>query len=84
MTARSITKRNCARRCLTCANCHVEHRGRVNIRAASNQSCAECHANLKIYQRNSARYAAHIRSFEDGHPEFAALRAGAKDPGTFA
>src|SRR4029077_10929374 len=31
---------------LTCAECHTEHRGRVDISAASNQSCAECHANL--------------------------------------
>ncbi len=64
-----------------CATCHVEHRGRINIRAASNQSCAECHSNLKE-MNGTPRYAAHIRSFEDGHPEFAVLRQGAKDPGT--
>jgi hypothetical protein len=64
-----------------CAGCHAEHRGRVNIRAASNQSCAGCHANLKTTS-GTAGYAAHIRSFEDGHPEFAALRGGARDPGS--
>ena len=68
-----------------CATCHTEHRGRVNIAAASNQACAECHADLRA-SGNSARFASHIRSFEDGHPEFAALRsvAGitASDPGT--
>jgi hypothetical protein len=64
-----------------CVNCHMEHRGRVNIRAASDQSCAECHANLKS-TRGSTRYAAHIRSFKDGHPEFSALLQRGKDPGT--
>jgi hypothetical protein len=64
-----------------CANCHLEHRGRVNIRAASNESCAECHGNLKTGD-GAVHYATNIRSFEDGHPEFAALRQGAKDPGT--
>ncbi len=64
-----------------CAACHVEHRGRVNIMAARNQACAECHADLLV--TSSVRvYAAHIQSLEDGHPEFAALRGEAKDPGT--
>jgi hypothetical protein len=68
-----------------CATCHTEHRGRVNIAAASNQACAECHADLKA-SGNSTQFASHVRSFEDGHPEFAPLRsvAGitASDPGT--
>lgn len=64
-----------------CATCHVEHRGGVNIRAASNQSCGECHGDLKATS-GAPRYAVHIRTFEDGHPEFAALRPGAKDPST--
>ncbi len=64
-----------------CATCHVEHRGRINIRAASNHSCAECHADLRTVN-GTARYSAHIQSFENGHPQFAALRSGAKDPST--
>ena len=64
-----------------CAACHMEHRGRINIRAASNESCAQCHSDLKV-TNTTLKYAAHIRTFEDGHPEFAALRSGAKDPGT--
>ncbi len=64
-----------------CATCHVEHRGRINIRAASNQSCAECHRELKTTNA-VAHYATHIRTLEDGHPEFTALRPGAKDPST--
>jgi hypothetical protein len=64
-----------------CVMCHVEHRGQINIRAASNQSCAECHGDLRA-TTGKTHYAIHIRSIEDGHPEFAALRNGAKDPGT--
>ncbi|HEX8872494.1 MAG TPA: hypothetical protein VF758_06995, partial [Candidatus Acidoferrum sp.] len=63
-----------------CATCHLEHRGRINLSAASNQSCAECHGNLTAAGGTS--YAKHIRSFEDGHPEFAALRDDSRDPGT--
>lgn len=65
----------------TCATCHMEHRGRVDIRAASNRSCAECHANLRVTS-GAPNVAAHISSLEDGHPEMAALRTGAKDAGT--
>jgi hypothetical protein len=66
---------------LECAVCHTEHRGRVNISAASNQSCAECHSNLK-FNSGALRYESHIRSIEDGHPQFTALRDGQRDPGT--
>jgi hypothetical protein len=69
-----------------CITCHTEHRGRINIAAASNQACAACHADLQPGNRMLVRYAPHIRNFEEGHPEFAALRpAGAtppSDPGT--
>jgi hypothetical protein len=64
-----------------CVTCHTEHQGRMNIAAASNQACAECHADLKA-GGNSARFASHIRSFEDGHPQFAALQEGSRDSGT--
>src|SRR5260370_35720987 len=68
-----------------CASCHSEHRGRISVTAAPNQACAECHSDLKAI-RGGAQYASHIRSFEDGHPEFAALRSvesgAVKDPGT--
>jgi hypothetical protein len=68
------------RNSLECASCHVEHRGRVNIAAASNQACAECHGNLDAVVGKS-HYANHVRSLEDGHPQFAALE-GPPDPGT--
>lgn len=68
-----------------CATCHTEHRGSINITAATNQACAECHNDLKT-SRSATQYASRIKSFDEGHPEFAALRsvAGlrASDPGT--
>jgi len=62
-----------------CATCHLEHRGRIITFAASDRACATCHANLAGEHAPSS-YAAHIRSFEDGHPEFAALRSVAGTP----
>lgn len=75
---------------LACAECHTEHRGRINISAANDQVCAVCHANLKTLAGVSALgpviHKTHIRSFEDGHPEFAALQPTpgypTRDPGT--
>jgi hypothetical protein len=64
-----------------CATCHMEHRGRIDLDAVSNQNCAECHENLRVASGNTS-ITASIHSFEDGHPEFAVLRNGAKDPGT--
>ena len=66
---------------LECAMCHTEHRGRINIAATTNQACAECHAGLRT-TAGSPHYAANIRSFEDGHPQFVASREGARDPST--
>lgn len=66
---------------LECASCHSEHHGRVNIMAPGDRTCAECHSDLKT-QSGTTTYAAHIRTFEDGHPQFAALREGSFDPGT--
>ena len=70
---------------LACAECHVEHRRRVNLVATKNESCGQCHGDLSTADRDS-RYFKHIRTFADGHPEFAALRpiAGvpASDTGT--
>jgi hypothetical protein len=65
----------------SCATCHAEHRGRIQLSAASDQSCAECHGHLKVAS-GQVHYAARIYSLEDGHPEFAALRDGAKDSDT--
>jgi len=68
-----------------CAECHTEHRGRINLSAASNQACAICHRDLQSHGPPS-NYENRILSFEDSHPEFAALRTvaavPARDPGT--
>ena len=61
------------RKDIGCSECHAEHRGRVSLSAASNQSCAICHEDLPS-AHGPSRFASHIRSLEDGHPEFAALR----------
>ncbi|MGH9676388.1 MAG: hypothetical protein ACRD36_04740, partial [Candidatus Acidiferrum sp.] len=64
-----------------CAECHTEHRGRVNLVAASNASCAQCHGDLKP-SGGGEHFASGINNFDDGHPEFAELRGNARDPGT--
>src|SRR5260221_10549932 len=75
---------------LSCAECHAEHRGRIILTAASTKSCAQCHAELSL-AGNDSHFAKHIRSFANGHPEFAAVRTAANgaasssagnDPGT--
>jgi len=66
-----------------CAACHVEHRGAVNIQAVKDEACASCHSDLNRPRGAAAtRFVAHINSFADGHPEFAAFREGARDTGT--
>ncbi len=66
-----------------CATCHTEHRGRINLIATSNQSCTECHGDLKT-SGGPVHFEAHIRSFENGHPQFRAVREGQRDQGTIA
>ena len=72
-------------RTVGCAECHVEHGGRVSLVAAKNASCAQCHGDLRT-NGGSGHFASDIYSFEDGHPEFAALRSNGgtypRDPGT--
>ena len=78
MTAESAPKQ-------ACTECHAEHRGRVRLAAANTRNCAQCHGDLGVAGSGS-RFAKTIRSFAEGHPEFAALRAAdgvaARDPGT--
>lgn len=64
-----------------CASCHTEHRGPVNLSVASDQACAGCHEDLRTSQPNT-RYASPIHSFQEGHPEFSALRPVAGIPET--
>ena len=55
-----------------CADCHVEHQGSFRLADTRDESCSQCHSNLKNKPK--------ITNFESAHPEFAALRA--PDPGT--
>ena len=63
-----------------CATCHQEHRGRVQLAQTSDGFCIECHGDLKTTQGAPA-VAKAIGAFGSGHPEFAAIKAGAQDPG---
>ena len=62
-----------------CMDCHVEHQGAFRLSDVRDESCTQCHANLKT-RSGRLTVAANITSFSDGHPEFAALKA--RDPGT--
>jgi hypothetical protein len=61
----------------------AEHHG-ANLAATSNHR-TQCHGDLSVANRES-KYFKQIRSFEDGHPEFATLRFAAgtapRDSGT--
>lgn len=64
---------------LSCAKCHREHRGDVNIAESASQHCVECHADLPRHaypDLTDPAWAQSVTSFEavGGHPEFALLR----------
>jgi hypothetical protein len=65
----------------SCSSCHQEHRGHLRLAATADTSCTQCHANLRS-NGPSPHFAHDITRFDSGHPEFAALRPGASDPGT--
>jgi len=64
-----------------CSSCHEEHQGRMRLAATADASCTQCHANLRT-TGEPTRYVRDIENFGSGHPEFAALRPSAADPGT--
>ena len=64
----------------TCATCHQEHRGRVQLARIADGFCVECHRDLKT-TRGDPAIARAVDAFPSGHPEFAAVKAGAQDPG---
>lgn len=63
-----------------CATCHQEHRGRVQLSKTNDGFCIECHADLKTTHGTPA-IAKTVGAFPSGHPEFAAVKAEAQDPG---
>jgi len=64
-----------------CSSCHEEHQGRMRLAATADASCTQCHADLRT-AGEPTKYVRDIENFGAGHPEFAALRPGAVDPGT--
>ncbi len=62
-----------------CAACHVEHSGETSLARVNDAGCTECHSDLKT-RSGALRVAASIKSFNSGHPEFAAVRPGQHDP----
>jgi predicted CXXCH cytochrome family protein len=63
-----------------CSTCHREHQGRVQIARTSDGFCASCHADLKT-TNGDPTVARAVSAFPQGHPEFAAVKTGARDPG---
>lgn len=61
---------------LSCAECHREHRGKMELASVSDQHCVRCHADLRTTSGPSRRFTQQIRGFSgaDGHPEFNILR----------
>jgi hypothetical protein len=56
-----------------CIDCHVEHQGSFRLSQVRDEACTQCHASLKTKDGNT-HFAANITSFDNGHPDFAALR----------
>lgn len=64
-----------------CASCHVEHQGALRLRATATSTCTQCHVSLRT-KDGALKFEASITSFENRHPDFRAVRANVKDPGT--
>jgi hypothetical protein len=65
---------------VSCGSCHIEHTGSPRLANTQDASCTRCHANLST-RNGSLQYVRTVGDFDKGHPEFAVLRPGARDPG---
>jgi hypothetical protein len=65
----------------TCASCHTEHVGSVQLARTVDASCTQCHQNLRT-TTGQARFETAILRFGSKHPEFTPLKT--RDPGTVA
>jgi hypothetical protein len=54
-----------------CVNCHVEHKGHVDLAAMSDLHCTRCHGDLKTKAGTHTTYEPKIGRFPRQHPEFA-------------
>jgi hypothetical protein len=64
----------------SCGSCHVEHKGSSRLASTEDVSCTQCHADL-LTRSGNPQYVRVVKDFDKQHPEFAALRPGARDPG---
>ena len=59
----------------SCASCHHDHQGDIDLTRVSDQHCLNCHSDLKVYNQGdftaSVDFVGKISSFEKHHPEFA-------------
>lgn len=57
---------------LSCAECHREHRGKLQLAEVTDFHCVRCHGDLQTSDGPSKLFAHTIRGFSesDGHPEF--------------
>lgn len=64
-----------------CGSCHVEHVGSQHLRQVADESCVQCHGDLKV-RSGTPHFETTINNFNSRHPEFAPLRSSFRDPGT--
>ena len=64
-----------------CGSCHVEHVGSLHLQQVADESCVQCHGDLKV-RTGSPHFETAIYNFNSRHPEFVALRAEFRDSGT--
>jgi hypothetical protein len=62
----------------SCASCHHDHQGDIDLKRISDQHCLNCHSDLKVYGHGeyteSEDFAGKLSSFEILHPEFGPVR----------
>jgi hypothetical protein len=63
-----------------CGSCHIEHRDSPRLASTQDAGCTQCHADLST-RSGKPQYVRMVKDFDKEHPEFAALRPGARDPG---
>ncbi len=64
-----------------CSSCHIEHQGRVRLSATASSGCAQCHSNVHTND-GQVNIVSKVSGWDHDHPQFAAMRPGATDPGT--
>lgn len=58
---------------VTCAQCHMEHRGKAALGEVASENCTSCHADLKAHASGVTIKAVSITAFRtEKHPEFSA------------